>query len=435
MAFISDSHAEKIGVTLEEKAQTQVFRQTRARAEATQGLPQVVVDRVSISHGRTMAYQSHYSFSMTGRSQVMSKATGETVSYEQKASMERLIGGVMDKAVIIKSIQGKKDMVLSKANALLPEDSASQKTGREIHSTAMWEISVKKTKLHFEEQRVNFQSSGEVITEDERVITFSLDMTLDRAFFSRTQEQTLVQKWQDRVNLTDPLVISLNGKAPQLTDATFEFDLNNDGKTENIGFVSPGSGFLAFDKNKDHIINNGSELFGPGTGNGFLELSAFDKDRNNWIDENDDVFSQLSVWTKDEKGQDHLISLKDSGLGAISLQNAATGFDMTKADNELQGRLKNTGIFLFENGKAGAVLEMDLALQAPDPIEAGQGKISRTDIPSPIRSGLPSFNFALVNVKGMLPEETQNPLKDLLDRIEKLKEQMAQLLSQSRWVG
>ncbi len=428
MVFFSDSHTEEMGLTLEDKIQTRTVRQTQTqvRLQETQGLPQMVVDRVSISQERNEAFQSQYSFSVTGKSKVMSKATGETVSYEQQSSMERLIGGVMDKAVIIKSIEGKKDIDLSYANPPLPEDPATPKTEGETGSTAMWELSVKKTELHFEEQSVNFQSSGEVTTEDGRVITFSLDMSLDRAFLSRTEEETLVQRWQERINLTDPLVISLDGKAPQLTDATFEFDLNNDGKMENISFVSPGSGFLAFDKNGDHIINNGSELFGPGTGNGFLELSAFDEDQNNWIDENDAVFSQLSVWTKDEKGQDRLSSLKDAGFGAISLQNAATGFDMTKADNELQGRLKSTGIFLFENGKVGAVQEMDLASRS-DKIEAGEEKMSRTDILFSTQRRPFTLTPLPLTAPAAQPVEPQNPLKELLDRIEKLKEKMGQL--------
>ena len=427
MVFMSDNHADEMGLTLEEKTQSRTVRQIQPRPQEIQGLPQMVVDRVSISQGRTEEYQSQYSFSLMGRSSVTSEATGETISYEQKSSMERLIGGVMGRDIILKNIREKKDMDLSEGKFPLAESPESPKAGRETRSTAMWEMSVKKIELHFEEESVSFQSFGEVTTEDGRVITFSLDMSLDRAFLSRTEEETLVQQWQERINLTDPLVISLDGKVPQLTDATFEFDLNTDGKMENIGFVSPGSGFLAFDKNNDHIINNGSELFGPGTGNGFMELRVFDEDQNNWIDENDAVFSQLSVWTKDGKGQDRLISLKDAGLGAISLQYAATGFDLTKADNELQGRLKSTGIFLFENGKVGSVQEVDLASRALDKKELQEESLPRPESLFSIPSGSPVFPFVPVMVQGAQPQEAQNPLKDLLERIKKLKEEMARL--------
>ena len=425
MTFISNNHTEEMGLMLEEKNETRTLRRTRPRLQDAQGL--VFVDRVSISQDRTMAYQSQYSFTMAGRSSTTSEAAGETVSHEQQASMERLVGGVMDKAVIIKNIREKKDMDLSGAQTASSGSLGSPEIGGEGRSAEIWEMSVKRTELHFEEESVNFQSSGEVTTEDGRVIRFSLDMSLDRAFLSRTEEETLVHQWQERINLTDPLVISLDGKAPTLTDASFEFDLDSDGKTENISFVSSGSGFLAFDKNNDHKINDGSELFGPGTGNGFLELGAFDEDHNHWIDEKDAVFSQLSVWTKDEKGQDRLVSLKDAGLGAISLQSAATGFDLTTAENELQGRLKSTGILLFENGKVGFIQEMDFASQASgqdETLETGVFQKNRLISSSPVQSAFISFP---VTASAPPPDEAQNPLKDLLDRIKKLKEEMAQL--------
>ena len=434
MVSVSDSHTEEMGLVLEEKTQARTIRQTRSRLQDVQGFPQIVVDRVSISQDRTAAYQSRYSFSLTGKSSVMTEATGESVSHDLKSSMERLVGGVMDKDVIIKNIQEKKDMDLPETKeASSAESPGSTEPLGKNRSTAIWEISVKKTELYFEEQSVNFQSSGEVTTEDGRVIRFSLDMFLDRAFLSRTEEETLVQQWQERINLTDPLVISLDGKAPQLTDAVFEFDLNHDGKSENISFVSPGSGFLAFDRNNDHIINNGSELFGPGTGNGFEELRAFDEDKNNWIDENDAVFSQLSVWTRDEKGQDRLISLKDAGLGAISLQYAATGFNMTKPDNELQGRIKSTGVFLFENGKLGLIQEMDFASQKFDKKETTKEKIHRTETMLSIQPDPPVLSSVPVTAQRVGPEEAKNPLKELLDRIKKLKEEMAQLYENSSY--
>lgn len=429
MVFVSGSHREEMGLTLEEKTQTRTIRQSLSRLPDAQGLPQLVVDRVSISQDRTIEYQSQYSFSLAGRSSVMTEVTGESIFHELKSSLERLAGGVMDKAVIIKNIREKKDIDIPEAKEAPFSDSTGNPEIRSGNtSTAAWELSVKRTELHFEEESVNFQSSGEVTTEDGRIIRFSLDMSLDRAYFSRTEEETLVQRWQERISLTDPLIISLDGKMPQLTDTGFEFDLNADGKTENISFVSPGSGFLAFDKNGDHIINNGSELFGPGTGNGFMELRAFDEDQNNWIDENDAVFSQLSVWTKDEKGKDLLISLKDAGIGAVSLQAAAAGFDMTTAGNELQGRLKNTGIFLFENGKIGSIQEMDLASRPLDKPEPGKEEFPLPGTVLPTRPGSGVLNSPSTTAPA--PEqggETRNPLKDLLDRIKKLKEEMGRL--------
>lgn len=425
IVFSFDNHFEQMDVSLDEKNQEKIIRQNRRPLENRLDLPQVLVDRVSLFQSRTHAYQSNYSAQIAGKSSVQSTEPGDDVEYEQQSAMEQLIGGVIEKDVVINSIQRKEDIFFPQEKKQEANDLERATNPSQTRSVEMWQMLLRKTDIHFEEQNVRFSSAGEVTTEDGRAINFSLDMSLDRAFLSRTEQETLVQKWQERVNLTDPLVISLDGKAPRLSDAGFEFDLNADGTMEKISFVNSGSGFLAFDKNNDNIVNDGSELFGPGTGNGFGDLAAFDEDQNNWIDENDAVFSKLSVWTKDEKGKDRLISLKDAGIGAISLDYADTLFNMTQSDNTLQGQLKSTGLFLFENGNVGSVHQIDLALQAPDeineeamqlPQEETQGSLSRPGL------------LSLATVKDApQPEAAAQPFKDLLDRIKKLKEEMGRL--------
>ena len=201
---------------------------------------------------------------------------------------------------------------------------------------------------------------------------------------------------------------------------------------DNINFINPGSGFLAFDKNSDNIINRGSELFGPGTGNGFEELAAFDEDQNRWIDENDSVFSKLSVWTKDENGEDLLISLKDAGVGAIALTNAATIFNMTEADNNLNGQLKSSGVFLFENGNIGSVHQIDLADKTQEIKDQEKAKFAMQKDDDMKRdqdltTNTPELLSAQMVTNQQQLEETSNPLQDLIDRIEKLKEEMGRL--------
>lgn len=114
----------------------------------------------------------------------------------------------------------------------------------------------------------------------------------------------------DKVKKVDPLIVNFSGTAAQLTDTKYQFDLNSDGRKDNISFVQPGSGFLAVDKNDDGKINNGKELFGPNAGNGFDELAKYDADGNQWIDESDPIFKQLKIWTKDAKGNDTFLRRK-----------------------------------------------------------------------------------------------------------------------------
>jgi hypothetical protein len=162
--------------------------------------------------------------------------------------------------------------------------------------------------------------------------------------------------------MKDPLVLNFNGQAAQLTDTKFNFDIDSDGTEDQISFVSSGSGFLAIDKNRDGKVNNGQELFGAVTGDGFAELAAYDDDKNLWIDENDAVYKDLRLWTKDESGRDTLSSLTEKEVGAIYLGQTSTGFSIKNSQNQLYGQIKSTGLFLNENGSAGTVQQIDLAV-------------------------------------------------------------------------
>ena len=101
---------------------------------------------------------------------------------------------------------------------------------------------------------------------------FSVNMNLERSFLSHEEFHL---RAGDALRPIDPLVINFGRSSVALGQDKFEFDLDNDGQTEMISFVAPGSGFLALDINGDGIINNGGELFGPQTGNG-LELARYD---------------------------------------------------------------------------------------------------------------------------------------------------------------
>ncbi len=54
-------------------------------------------------------------------------------------------------------------------------------------------------------------------------------------------------------------------------------------------------------------------------------------------------------------------ALRKKGLGAICLQNISTDFSLKNAKNETNGIIRNTGIFLYENGVAGTIQHVDMA--------------------------------------------------------------------------
>ena len=209
-----------------------------------------------------------------------------------------------------------------------------------------------------ESECTTFRSAGMVKTADGRSIDFNVDVSMSRAFMSKIDSLTVEEYIK-----TDPLIINLDSNIASVSDQKFLFDLDSDGESEEISFAGKGSGFLALDKNGDGKINDGSELFGTGSGDGFADLAKYDRDGNGWIDENDDIFDKLRVWTKDEKGRDVLIDLKRADVGAIYLGNANTQFSLKDDENKLNGEIKKTGIYLKEStGSVGTLNHVDLAI-------------------------------------------------------------------------
>lgn len=221
---------------------------------------------------------------------------------------------------------------------------------------------------NIEQEDTSFSTVGSVRTKDGREINFNVNVNMSRRCEEYYKEQLNVAEF----TLHDPLVINLDTDVAEVSDQTFYFDLDADGKEEEISVLN-GSGYLALDKNGDGTINDGSELFGTRNGDGFADLAQYDEDGNGWIDENDSIWSKLKIWCKDENGNDVLYKLSDKGVGAICLQNASTDFtlqgdrkaqDGTTNANATNAVVRKTGIFLYENGNVGTVQHVDMAAYA-----------------------------------------------------------------------
>jgi len=214
---------------------------------------------------------------------------------------------------------------------------------------------LERTETYHEFQEMTFQASGFVNTSDGRQIQFDINVFASYEFTSSISTQV------DGIRLADPLIINFDGTLPEFTKNRYEFDLTIDGTMNNIFMPTNGSGFLAFDKNGDGIINDGSELFGARTGCGFSELRAYDEDGNGWIDEGDSIFEHLKIMFVDrDSGEFMLLSLKDAGIGAIYLGSTAADYEVKAADNELVGIVRRNGIFLYESGNVGSIHHIDL---------------------------------------------------------------------------
>jgi hypothetical protein len=212
-----------------------------------------------------------------------------------------------------------------------------------------------------EEENTSFSAEGTVKCADGREIKFNLDVQMSRSFSSYYEENYM----QIQSRMCDPLVINLEGNIAELTDQTFFFDIDADGVKDKISKLGKGSGYLALDKNGDGVINDGSELFGAKSGNGFSDLAAYDSDGNGWIDEADEIWNKLRIWIKDENG-DKCYKLSEKKVGAICLTNVSTDFSLTAASNAANGMIRRTGLFLYESGGAGSIQHLDVTCHGDD---------------------------------------------------------------------
>ena len=136
----------------------------------------------------------------------------------------------------------------------------------------------------------------------------------------------------------DPLAIDLNrdGTRTLKLNGALNFDIDGNGFKEATGWISPEDAFLAYDRNENGIIDDGTELFGDKTvtnttfgytsktaANGFEALKAFDSNNDNIIDEKDEKFDKLLLWqdknsnTVTDKGE--LKTLREHNIKSIDL--------------------------------------------------------------------------------------------------------------------
>ncbi|HEY3373697.1 MAG TPA: hypothetical protein VGK02_01355 [Candidatus Aquicultor sp.] len=271
--------------------------------------------------------------------------------------VERLLEALTGKKVTIRHIE-MPDKTADSASVNPQGAVSAQGQAEQAQQKQGWGVEYDRTESYEESESLAVSVEGVVKTTDGKEFNLSADFTVSRKF---VQEDVIRLRAGD-AKLVDPLVISLDGAPVRLTETKFKFDFNADGNQELISSLNSGSGFLAIDKNKDGVINDGSELFGPTTGNAFAELKSYDDDGNGWIDENDVVFKNLRIWSKDPQGNDRLATLKANDVGAIYLNSITTPFTIKDSANSTQGQVGNSSIYVTEHGKAGILQNIDFAV-------------------------------------------------------------------------
>ncbi|WP_295086923.1 calcium-binding protein [Ruminococcus sp.] len=173
--------------------------------------------------------------------------------------------------------------------------------------------------------------------------------------------------FQNGANLNvDPIVLDMNndGFDPTNVNEGVNFDLDANGMAERINWTNGDEALLAYDRNKDGMINDGTEVFGDNTpmadgskaANGFTALSEFDTNQDGIIDKNDENFDKLLVWQdKNHNGiseKSELSTLTENGITSIDL-----GYENLNSSTETGVVLGNVGKFTYEDGRESRLAE------------------------------------------------------------------------------
>lgn len=209
------------------------------------------------------------------------------------------------------------------------------------------------------EESMAFSAAGKVKTADGKTIDINLNLHLNRHLQTSSGFQL-----RAGAALKDPLVINFSGSAAELTARTFHFDIDTDGEAELIHQLGEQSGYIALDKNANDQVDDGSELFGATSGNGFKELAQYDSDGNGFIDEADPIWEQLRIWVQHNDGSQSMFTLADKGVGALYLGYTETPWELSAGEHsdQMAGKVRATGLFISENGSSGTLQQVDLVV-------------------------------------------------------------------------
>jgi serine-aspartate repeat-containing protein C/D/E len=163
---------------------------------------------------------------------------------------------------------------------------------------------------------------------------------------------------KSKVQYISPIALDLNEDGIQTvgTEAGVLFDILNTGTAVNTGWISGGDAFLAFDRNYNGAIDDRSELFGGGVGEGFADLATFDSNGDGVVDASDIAFESLSLW-KDSNvngitDAGELASLSAYGVTALNVNHTN---DFTQDAN---GNILGESSTAIKNGQSIAMTDV-----------------------------------------------------------------------------
>jgi len=177
-------------------------------------------------------------------------------------------------------------------------------------------------------------------------------------------EQSYTNSFTYWIPGTSPIIMDLDGdgvETASVNDGAY-FDHDANGFAEKTGWASSDDGLLAWDRNGDGIINDGTELFNdpinyPQAANRFQVLAQLDDNLDGKIDGNDSIWSNLKIW-QDYDGDgysspDELRSLSELGVASIN-----TGYEESNFVDPQENEHRQVGNFTWADGTTGTATDV-----------------------------------------------------------------------------
>lgn len=206
-----------------------------------------------------------------------------------------------------------------------------------------------------ESEKATLSIQAELTLHSGRRVSVNLEQSM-----SRQLDLNITLSALEAAKFIDPLVLNFAGPV-SLSDRRAEFDVDADGRVESIAMFASNSAYLALDKNGDGQINDGRELFGALSGDGFADLAQYDEDGNGFIDAGDSVFSKLQLFTPGGPDGGSLRTLSSAGVEAIYTGPMVSPFRLTSVSGETLGQVRSTGFHVGSYG-ANTAQQVDLAV-------------------------------------------------------------------------
>ncbi|MBN8525326.1 MAG: hypothetical protein J0M02_08325 [Planctomycetes bacterium] len=206
---------------------------------------------------------------------------------------------------------------------------------------AGWGLEYELHERTVEVQSASLSAEAELTLADGSTLAFRLDWSQTSV---RIQQRDVRVALGDAA-LKDPLVLDLDGNGISFSGELARIDVDQDGRMDAVARPAGADRLVALD----------GAILGGRSGQAFRDLAAMDADGNGWIDAGDAVYDRLQLW--DGRA---FTGLAQGGVAAIATASVALPFAHRDGEGGLQAQGRRGGVFLRDDGVAGAVAQVDL---------------------------------------------------------------------------